>query len=330
MNISVEYLPMVISASGFLIFILIIAGIIMAVRYNAKKREVLQKIKHEAKEAVIFESEPLSSKSSKKDTGVKSRFLELLSTLGKHTSVRKKADGSPKLSPVFLKAGLRNENMPAVFLGAKVIFAIFFPLAAFLFHLINPGFSLDATRLVALLAILGIAGFYLPNLWLHLKIKNRKNTIRDGFPDALDLLTVCVEAGMGLDSAITRVAGEIALTNKVLSDELNLYNLEMRAGKFRRDALKNLAMRTDLEEVNNLVTLLIQTDKFGTSVAKALKVYSDTMRTQRFQRAEEMAAKIPVKLLFPLILFIFPALFVAILGPAVINIYRIIIKGGAF
>ena len=327
MNIPVQYLPMIISASGFLIFILIIAGIVMGIRYNAKKQEMLQKIKHEAKEAVIFESAPLPSK---KDTGVRNRFLKFLTALGKRTSVRKKAGGSPKLNPMFLKAGLRSENVPAVFFGVKVMFAIFLPAAVFLFHLIYPGFSLDATRLVALLAILAIAGFYLPNIWLRLKLARRKEIIRDGFPDALDLLTVCVEAGMGLDSAITRVAKEIALTNKVLSDELNLYNLEMRAGKFRRDALKNLAIRTDLEEVNNLVTLLIQTDKFGTSVAKALKVYSDTMRTQRFQRAEEMAAKIPVKLLFPLILFIFPALFVAILGPAVINIYRILLKGSAF
>ena len=112
-----------------------------------------------------------------------------------------------------------------------------------------------------------------------------------------------------------------------MSGELKLYNLEMRAGKLRKDALKDLAMRTDLEEVNNLATLLIQTDKFGTSVRKALKVYSDTMRVQRYKRAEERAAKIPVKLIFPLILFIFPSLFVAILGQAVINIYKVLIKG---
>ena len=151
--------------------------------------------------------------------------------------------------------------------------------------------------------------------------------IVNGFPDALDLMVVCVEAGMGLDSAITRVAREIGLSNKVLSDELNIYNLEMRGGKLRRDALKNLALRTDVPEVNNLATLLIQTDKFGTSIGQALKVYSDTMRVQRFQRAEERAAKIPVKLIFPLILFIFPSLFVVILGPAVINIYKVFIKG---
>lgn len=327
MNIPAEYLPIVISASVFLIALLIIAGVVISSRSNSKKKAFLEKIKHEAKETEIIQTATLPSKT---DNGVKNRFLKFLTALGKRTSVRKKAGGSPQLKPIFLKAGLRSENVPAVFLGVKVIFAIFLPAAVFLFHIIYPGFSLDATRLVALLTILGIAGFYLPNIWLRLKLARRKEIIRDGFPDALDLLTVCVEAGMGLDSAITRVAKEIALTNKILSDELNLYNLEMRAGKFRRNALKNLAMRTDLEEVNNLVTLLIQTDKFGTSVAKALKVYSDTMRTQRFQRAEEMAAKIPVKLLFPLILFIFPALFVAILGPAAINIYRIIIKGGTF
>jgi tight adherence protein C len=182
--------------------------------------------------------------------------------------------------------------------------------------------------MVALLAVLAILGYYLPDLWLQFKIARRKESILNGFPDALDLLVVCVEAGMGLDSAINRVAKEIEFDNKVLSGELKLYNLEMRAGKLRQDALRNLAMRTDLEEVNNLATLLIQTDKFGTSVGQALKVYSDTMRVQRFQRAEERAAKIPVKLIFPLILFIFPSLFVAILGPAVINIYKVIIKGG--
>jgi len=327
MNIPVEYLPIVISASVFLIALLIIAGVVISSRSNAKKQAFLEKIKHEAKETEIIETATLPSET---DKGVKNRFLEFLTALGKRTSARKKASGSPKLKPIFLKAGLRSENVPAVFLGAKVIFAIFLPAIAVLFYLFYPDFSLEASRLVALLTILAIAGFYLPNIWLRVKLARRKEIIRDGFPDALDLLTVCVEAGMGLDSAITRVAKEIALTNKILSDELNLYNLEMRAGKFRRDALKNLAMRTDLEEVNNLVTLLIQTDKFGTSVAKALKVYSDTMRTQRFQRAEEMAAKIPVKLIFPLILFIFPALFVAILGPAVINIYRILIKGSVF
>jgi tight adherence protein C len=117
------------------------------------------------------------------------------------------------------------------------------------------------------------------------------------------------------------------LSNKVISEEFNIYNLEMRAGKLRRDALKNLSMRCGVTEVDSLTTLLIQTDKFGTSISQSLKVYSDTMRVQRMQRAEEMAAKIPIKLLFPLIFFIFPSLFVAILGPAAISIYKVLLKG---
>jgi len=133
---------------------------------------------------------------------------------------------------------------------------------------------------------------------------------------------VCAEAGIGLDAAINRVGEEIKLSNKPLSEEFKLMSLELRAGKPRREALKDLAMRTDLEDVNSLASLLIQTEKFGTNIAQALRVHSDSMRVKRFQRAEEVAAKLPVKLLFPLIFFIFPSLFVAILGPAAIRIFR--------
>jgi tight adherence protein C len=147
----------------------------------------------------------------------------------------------------------------------------------------------------------------------------------EGFPDALDLLVVCVEAGMGLDAAIKRVGEEMKLSNKILSDELNLLNLEFRAGKPRQSALRNLAIRTGLEEMSNFVTLLIQTDRFGTSVARALRVHSESMRTRRYQKAEETATKLPVKLVFPLILFILPTLFITILGPAAIKIIRVLI-----
>jgi len=133
---------------------------------------------------------------------------------------------------------------------------------------------------------------------------------------------VCVEAGMGLDAAISRVGEEIRFTDRELSDELRLLNLELRAGKTRLEALRNLARRVNLEDMNSLVTLLVQTEKFGTSIAQALRVYSDTFRTKRYQAAEELAAKLPVKLLFPLIFFIFPAIFVVILGPAVIQIIQ--------
>jgi tight adherence protein C len=176
-----------------------------------------------------------------------------------------------------------------------------------------------------LFILLGVAGFYAPNLWVKMKTQGRQQKITEGFPDALDLMTVCVEAGLGLDAALNQVADEIQLSNKVLSEELKLINLELRAGQSRANALRNLSLRTDLEDVNNFTTLLIQTDNFGTSIGQALRVHSDTMRTKRHHRAEEAAAKLPVKLLFPLIFFIFPSMFVVIMGPAIIQIMRILL-----
>ncbi len=159
-----------------------------------------------------------------------------------------------------------------------------------------------------------------------MRTSRRKNKILEGLPDALDLMVVCVETGMGLDATINRVAEEIGLGHKILSDELKLMNLEIRAGKSREDALRDLATRTGLEDMNSLVTLLIQTDRFGTSVAQALRVYSDSVRTKRYQRAEEIAAKLPIKLMLPLILLIFPSLFVVILGPAAVRVYRMFLQ----
>jgi tight adherence protein C len=161
----------------------------------------------------------------------------------------------------------------------------------------------------------------LPDVWLTLKIGRRKDTFFEGLPDALDLMVVCVESGMGLDASINRVAEEMALSNQVVSDELKLVNLELRAGMKRSDALRNLSKRIDLDDVRNLTTLLIQT-----SIAKALRVFSDSFRTKRFQKAEEIAAKIPLKLIFPLGLFIFPATFVVAIGPAVIRIFDTVLK----
>jgi tight adherence protein C len=325
MNIAAEYLPIIVSGAAFLSLALIILGIVIYVQHHKKKQTLIGKIKQDKERATVMSSKVVPKQSL---GGIQERALNFLGNIGERAQPIDKIIDYTKLRPVFLKAGIRRENARAVYWGAKLLLAFFPALLVFLYRVLLPVAPMSTAQLVALLGMLSILGYYLPDLWLQFKIARRKELILNGFPDALDLLVVCVEAGMGLDSAINRVAKEIELDNKVLSDELKLYNLELRAGKLRKDALKNLAMRTDLEEVNNLATLLIQTDKFGTSVGQALKVYSDTMRTQRFQRAEERAAKIPVKLIFPLILFIFPSLFVVILGPAVINIYRVIIKGG--
>lgn len=173
-----------------------------------------------------------------------------------------------------------------------------------------------------LMVVVGVAGagFYLPGMILDSRVKARQKAIQRSLPDALDLLVVCVEAGMGLDAAIYRVCQEMSIKDPILSSELRLLTLELRAGKGRREALKNLANRIGLEDVGSLVAMLIQTDLFGTSIAQTLRVYADSMRTKRFQLAEELAAKLPVKLLMPLIFFIFPTLFIVILGPAGIRI----------
>ena len=226
----------------------------------------------------------------------------------------------------FLRAGIRTKNAGTIFWGAKGFFCIFLAAVFFICRLTVLKVLSDQIA-VGLAVLIALVGFYLPDLWLTIKSNIRREKLLEGIPDALDLLVVCVEAGMGLDGAINRVAEETKLTNPILSDELKLLNLELRAGKSRQDALRNLALRTNIDAMNSLVTLLIQTDKFGTSVAKALQVFSDSFRTQRYQKAEEFAAKMPVKLIFPLILFIFPSLFVVILGPAAIRIYENIIIG---
>jgi tight adherence protein C len=173
--------------------------------------------------------------------------------------------------------------------------------------------------LLLALAVCAVA-YVLPSMVLARMAKRRQHRIRLGLADALDLLVVSVEAGLGLDQALQRVSEELAFAHKDLCDELRLINLELRAGTARSEALHNLARRTGLDDIASLVTMLVQTDKFGTSVAQALRVHSDTMRTKRRQRAEEAAAKTTIKLIFPLVFCIFPALFVVILGPALIQI----------
>lgn len=254
---------------------------------------------------------------------IKERLLGLIGSLGNLWKPKGEIDVSP-LRNTFLRAGYRTENISVIFWGLKTLFALL--CFGFVFMIKVWAIPrLPSFQFMLFSSVVVLIGFYLPNLWLRRKIAKRKEEILQGFPDALDLMVVCVEAGIGLDAAITRVGEEIRLSNEVLSEEFKMLSLELRAGKHRRDALRNLALRTDLEDVSSLVSLLIQTDKFGTSVSQALRVHSDSMRVKRYQRAEEQATKLPVKLLFPLILFIFPSFFVTLLGPAVIQIFRVLL-----
>jgi len=175
-----------------------------------------------------------------------------------------------------------------------------------------------------ILGVIGAAiGYLIPSLVLGRLTELRKREIREGLPDALDLFIVCVEAGCGLDQAIMKASDELGLTYPALTYELRLITTEIRAGKSRMEAFKNFAARTQVDDVQSLVALLVQTDKFGTSIAQALRTHAETSRIKRRQNAEERAAKIGVKLVFPLVLFLFPALYIVILGPAVISFVRV-------
>jgi tight adherence protein C len=314
-------MPLVVSTLAFLVFLLAFIGILQVFWTHEKKRALLSRINVES---VTWESPVSDHTSAPEGTGLVGRFVEFLGSLGKRAEGDELKDYSHARKK-FLRAGFQKPNAPKVFWGAKIFFAAFLPLIFLSIRLTALGI-LEPRLTLGIVVGCGLTGFYLPNVWLLLKTSSRKMRLIDGLPDALDLMVVCVEAGMGLDAAVNRVGEELKLTHKDLSGEFKLLNLELRAGKSRQAAFRNLALRTDLQEVNSLVTLLIQTDRFGTSVAKALRVYSDSFRTKRYQRAEEIAAKLPVKLVFPLILFIFPSLFAVILGPAAIRIYENILS----
>lgn len=210
-----------------------------------------------------------------------------------------------------IRAGFRKDSALSFFYGTK--FLVPLTLAAVVFF---TGLG-EQSPFIMYAAALGI-GYLAPDFWLGKKIKSRQKKIRLGLPDVLDLLVICVEAGLGMDQATQRAAQELAEAHPAVADELGIVALEQRAGRPRQDAWRHLAERTDVDSVRNLVSMLVQSEQFGTSIAKTLRTHSDTLRTQRIQQVEEMAAKTTVKLIFPLVLFIFPCLFLVTLGPAVI------------
>lgn len=223
----------------------------------------------------------------------------------------------------FFNAGFRDPDAHLIFFGAKTLLPLLFAGLAFL--LLRSSSGLEGFTLLFLVLVAALIGCYLPNIFLHLRITARKREIFENFPDAADLMLVCVEAGLGLDAGLVKVADEIRLKSMALAEELHMTNLEMRAGAMREKSLSNLAVRTGVEEVRTFATMLTQADKFGTSIGESLRVFSDDLRHKRQTRAEEMAAKIPTKLLFPLVTCIFPSIILVIMGPAVIQIIRTIL-----
>ena len=219
------------------------------------------------------------------------------------------------------RAGYTSSRALRVFIGNKVFLGLLVP-SIIIIIAIMVGYSPAAGNLYVLLLLVlsAILGYYLPDFVVIRKINKRRLEFSESFPDAMDMFVVCVEAGLGLDAAIQRVSEELHHSHPVLAGEFAVLSLELRSGKSREDALRSLAERVGLDEVHELVTLLVQADHFGTSISDALRSHAKEMRTLRMQRARERAAKLPVKMIFPIMVFIFPALFLVILGPAFIKI----------
>jgi tight adherence protein C len=243
-------------------------------------------------------------------------LMESLSPAAKKiaTIVHKSPKDMTVLRRRLVTAGYRSINAAVMFSASKLVMAI----------VVSAGLIAVTGRRGILLSLLGLViGFVLPDLWLMRRTRLRQKVIRNGLPDALDLFIVCLEAGSSLDQAIVKASDELDIAYPALAEELRLITTESRAGKPRLEAFKNFADRTQVDDVRALVAMLVQTDRFGTSVAQALRTHAETARTKRRQVAEEKAAKLSVKLVFPLVLFLFPALYVVVLGPAVIKIVEV-------
>jgi tight adherence protein C len=243
------------------------------------------------------------------------RLLKPFTFLAKPT----KSDELSRAQLNMVRAGLRGENSLEIFMGLKLFLA---PLLTIAFLELNANLTNPMQFPVDVVLAIWICGFvfFVPNVWLNSKIKERQQALERALPDAMDLLVTCVEAGLGLDAAMQRVAQEMTLSSPLLADELSHTFLEVQAGVTRADSFRRLAERTGVEDLRSLAAMLIQTDIFGTSVARALRIHSDSMRIKRMQQAEEKAAMVSVKMTIPLVLFILPSLIAVVMGPAIVMI----------
>nr|WP_298719052.1 type II secretion system F family protein [uncultured Steroidobacter sp.] len=229
-----------------------------------------------------------------------------------------------RVERLLIHAGYRSPSARTLFYGIKALAVMIPPIAVLLASPLLPNITTNQLMLFA--AGAGYFGWISCSMWLDRQVASRQRALRAGFPDALDLLVVCVESGLGLAPALARVADELAVSHPALGDELALVNAEMRAGVERGVALRNLSERTGLEDIRGMTALLVQTMRFGTSIADALRVYSEEFRDKRTQAAEEQAAKIGTKMVFPLVLFLFPSFFLVVIGPAVIGLIDVFSK----
>jgi tight adherence protein C len=242
---------------------------------------------------------------------IKQRFEQALDPLSKALPLS--PTDTDRTRSWLIQAGYRESRQLTIYLGVRVLCALVGCAAVLVISgLNNPMLLLGVTAF----------GFFVPRFILKRMMRDRQMRIRLGLADALDLTVICVEAGLALDQAMMRVGEDLKHAHPDLSDEFSLFNLETRAGKPRAEALRNLVARTGVDDIKSLVATLIQTDRFGTSVAQALRVHSDSLRTERRQRAEEQAAKTTIKMVPPLVIFVLPSIIVVTLGPAIISLYR--------
>lgn len=245
------------------------------------------------------------------------RFEAILRQLGEWVDARRGDD--PALRSRLVQAGIRTPGAAAVYTGVRLTAPLALGAAALL---VAPLFGYSSRTVLLAAAGAAAIGWIAPSFWLDVRLRRRQHDIERTLPDAVDLLVVCVEAGLGLNQAIVRVAEEIRNVSAVTSGEFAMVNLEIRAGTPREDALRNLGVRTGVSDLRSLITMLVQADRFGTSIAHALRVNAEQLRIKRRQRAEEKAAKMPVKMVFPLVLCIFPELMIVVGGPAFIQIFE--------
>jgi tight adherence protein C len=233
------------------------------------------------------------------------------------------AEAQKSMRERLVMAGYRSDAAGTIFFAARVLLAIVLPFAL-LTGLIFAGHEMEVSGTTFVVLAGALVGYIAPGMWLNHAVETRQRNIFEAFPEAVDMMVVCVEAGLGMDAAIARTAQEMEIRSPDLAEELHLVGMEIRVGATRERAMRGLAKRTGVEEVSSFVAMMLQADKFGTSVADSLRVQSDALRVKRRQRAEEAAAKLPVKLLFPLILCIFPSMLLVLVGPSAIQMVRIL------
>ncbi|MEA3468153.1 MAG: type II secretion system F family protein [Thermodesulfobacteriota bacterium] len=314
-----EITPLILSVSTFIAITLLYLALMMFLSARKKERSLVKRTERWSEKVHVSDPSVVKKQAAKK----KGLFANFNFT-GKN---KKEADLSIYSdTPIFYqRAGIYNPHSIRFYQTLRVILFLAPIILVAVSHLVyrRP----LSTNLYLGTFVLSCAGYFFPLLLLRIRTNSRHKELTRCFPDAMDLLMICVQAGMGIDSAIRKVSQEIYITSPELAKEFKILSLELKTGQARNVCLKNLAHRTNLSEVDNLVSLLIHAEKYGTGVANALKVHAEEMRQKRYSRLETQAAKLPVKLTVPMTLFIFPSFFVVIAGPAAIQVIRVIIQG---